>query len=728
MFTAPDDGVSWMEGPSGVVAWHVSPNSPAASAGLRTDDRILAINDVPVHSPIDVTKRLWRIGLWSIAHYKIERAGKQFEAQLVIQPAARPASIENYLSVVGMLYLFIGLFIFARRWNATRAVHFYIFCLVSFVLYTFQYTGKLTPFDWEIYWSAIVARLLQPALLLHFALVFPERRPVSKGHGAILGAIYGVPGILLLVRVLVGLRELGFMPSIEARNTLDRLDLACLGIYFLLAALVFVISYRRASSGILRQQLKWVTGGALAGIVPFLLLYIVPFFLGVVPRPWMNLSTISLVLIPLSFGYAIIRYRLMDVDIIFKRGLAYTAASGGVVAVYIAIVALIGALFHTAWPSGMMGGVIAIVVAAFLFQPFRDWIQARLDRFFYRDRLDYRRTLIEFGRTLTSEVRLDPMLASVMDRISQALLVDRLAIFIEDESHPGGYRIARSVGVRYAGALDLSFLDVENKLFAQGILFYESARAARESSPSVRQTLEQLDLNYFIPCQIRDHAIAVLGLGKTVDGDFLSSEDVELLHTIAGYLAIALDNAQLYNSLEQKAAQIERLKDFSENIVESLNVGVLAVDFGGAVESWNTQLEGLIGVPREEAVGKKLEDVLPADLMAEITARSGDERVSSLYKFHMQNREGRNLVVNVSIAPLVGKSGDRIGRLILFDDVTQRMRLEEQVFQNEKLTSLGLLAAGVAHEVNTPLAVISNYIQMLAKQLPSGDPRHQLIE
>ena len=208
----------------------------------------------------------------------------------------------------------------------------------------------------------------------------------------------------------------------------------------------------------------------------------------------------------------------------------------------------------------------------------------------------------------------------------------------------------------------------------------------------------------------------------------MSSEDVELLFTIAGYLAIALDNAQLYSSLEQKAAQIERLKDFSENIVESLNVGVLAVDFGGAVESWNTQLEGLIGVPREEAVGRKLEEVLPADLMAEIAARSGDERVSSLYKFHMQNRDGRNLVVNVSIAPLVGKSGDRIGRLILFDDVTQRMRLEEQVFQNEKLTSLGLLAAGVAHEVNTPLAVISNYIQMLAKQLPSGDPRHQLIE
>ncbi len=94
----------------------------------------------------------------------------------------------------------------------------------------------------------------------------------------------------------------------------------------------------------------------------------------------------------------------------------------------------------------------------------------------------------------------------------------------------------------------------------------------------------------------------------------------------------------------------------------------------------------------------------------------------------MRNQAGRNLVVNVSIAPLVGKSGDRIGRLVLVDDITQRIRLEEQMVQTEKLTSLGLLAAGVAHEVNTPLAVISNYIQILAKQLPSGDPRHQLIE
>src|SRR5437879_13720590 len=121
----------------------------------------------------------------------------------------------------------------------------------------------------------------------------------------------------------------------------------------------------------------------------------------------------------------------MDVDIIFKRGLAYTAATAGVAAVYFALIALVALIAHTP-TNGTTGGMIAIVIAAFLFQPFRAGIQARLDRFFYRDRLDYRRTLIEFGRTLTNEVAVDPMLGSVMGRISQTLLRDRSAICVED--------------------------------------------------------------------------------------------------------------------------------------------------------------------------------------------------------------------------------------------------------------------------------------------------------
>src|SRR4029077_19629751 len=143
----------------------------------------------------------------------------------------------------------------------------------------------------------------------------------------------------------------------------------------------------------------------------------------------------------------------------------------GVAAVYFALVALLAQIFH-AQTTGPVGGMIAIVIAAFLFQPFREWTQARLDRFFYRDRLNYRRTLIEFGRTLTNEVRLEPMLAAVMDRLSQTLLVDRLAVFLDNSAQPGGYRLAGSHGLRVAEseaeALDLSFLSPERPEFVRG--------------------------------------------------------------------------------------------------------------------------------------------------------------------------------------------------------------------------------------------------------------------
>jgi len=315
----------------------------------------------------------------------------------------------------------------------------------------------------------------------------------------------------------------------------------------------------------------------------------------------------------------------------------------------------------------------------------------------------------------------------VLDRLSQTLLVDRLAVFLEDSDHPGRFVLSRSMGLRAEGPLDLSFLDPARPALASGCLFFESARAARESD-SVRHTLEELDLNYFIACRFHDRTAAILGLGKTVDGDYLSTEDLELLSTIAGYVAIAIENARLYQSLEQKALQIERLKDFSENIVESLKIGVLTVDLEDRIESWNPQLEDLLGIPRNEAISRKLDEVLPRDLAGEVGARAASEHVSGIYRFHLNTRGNRHLVINASIAPLLSKNGARLGRLILLDDITQRVRLEDQMVQTEKLTSLGLLAAGVAHEVNTPLAVISNYIQMLAKQIPVDDPRQKTIE
>src|SRR5207245_2361439 len=211
-----------------------------------------------------------------------------------------------------------------------------VFCLGSFLCWSFNYSEKFDVFDWVVYWSEVVAHLLTPALLLHFALVFPGRTETRIRSSLKLLAVYLLPLAALLIHVSTALNVFGFMPWPGALFLLWKIEFSYLALCFLAAGLVFYRSFREAPSGVLRQQLKWLTGGTLAGSLPVSLFYIVPLVSGVVLRPWMVLSVLSLVLIPLCFGYAIIRYRLMDVDIIFKRGLAYTAATAAVATIYFA--------------------------------------------------------------------------------------------------------------------------------------------------------------------------------------------------------------------------------------------------------------------------------------------------------------------------------------------------------------------------------------------------------
>jgi two-component system NtrC family sensor kinase len=722
-FALPDDGVAWVDQVHGdaeqVVAAYVTPGSPALKAGLRTGDVLLSIEGVRMDNALKATEVLARLGPWRTADYEIQRGGKSFTAKVIIGQVERDSTV-FYQYAVAVVYLAIGLFVYFRRGNAPRALHFFLLCLASFIMSAFHYSGKLNNFDKAIYLGNVIAGYIAPTLFLHFCFVFPEPQKWIRRRGA--AVLLYLPGMALLAF------HLGVMwtatPLLEMRWMLDRTWLTFLCSMYLAGGAVLAFQLRKAEDPIVRRQLTWLRNGAVIGMLPFSLIYAVPYLMGVPPNHAMNLAVLSLPLIPLTWAYAILRYRLMDVDVIFQEGYVYTLAT-------LAVLSVFYGLIFTVSKAGELSGtamVALILIAAFVFQPIRNWIQEQLDRYyFYKDRYDYRRTLIEFARELGSPTNLGEMLESVADRLIRTLGIRHVAFFVWDEGESrfrlelaSNRRGKQTENVPYG--LDMSFLSASP---AKPYLFFERTRnlldvVSHEMPVSARRSIAELELTYYLPCSARGRTIAYLGVSRTETGDFLSSEDVELLVTLSGYVGIAVDNSMLYQSLARKVEEYEKLKEFSENIVESINVGILAADLDDRVESWNSQIEKLTGISRERAVGRRLSELLPIELCDKLA-----DGVENVYKFVLKPKD---VTLNIAIAPLISRDGAQIGRLIIFDDVTDRAELERRLVQADKLSSIGLLAAGVAHEVNTPLAVISTYAQMLAKQISGDEQKAPLLE
>ena len=732
-----EDGVLWVQRSTGVVAAEVDARSPAGKAGIRPGDVLLAVDGQPIEARDDVYA-LQQVAARGARHtYTLLTLGDRRVTQVALAPIPRGVGGLYYvLAAVGIFSLLVGATVRTRRPNDHATLHFFWLTVAFYGVFTFSFSGRLDRVDWMFYWADQVATLLLPPLFVHFTLVFPER-PRDRVLAALAGTrwpvLYTLPALLGLARAVAIVRAsedpAGLIGTIAA---LDRVEPLYLATYLLCGLAILSAALRRVRSTTALRQLRWIVWGTAIGAGPFVIAYAVPFAFGATPSLAMELTAVPLGLMPLAFASAIVRYRLMDVEIILKRLLVYSAALSAIAAIYVAIVRATGGFFvSTEDDHRWVIAALATVVVLLLAKPVKDGVQSAIDRVFYRDRYDYRRALVGFARELNTDLDLDRLAERLLTRVKDTLVVDRLSLM--SATGYGAFEAIRHDGFDSPPPAIVRGSAVAARLAEGHVVRLDDPMAAARYPAEEVEFWRDTGVFYFVPCVSKGSSIAVLALGRRDTGEPLTTEDVVLLTAMAGQVATSIENARLYRELHLKAAEFDRLRVFNEHILESLDDGLLVVGGDGAVVRWNHALERIYGLRRGEAVGRPLDALFePAVVAAVQAARAASPNGGTEYRVPLAARgshAGTRLLVNVTTVPLLAMPGrEWAGTIVMFEDVTARAHLEEQLRVSERMASLGLLAAGVAHEVNTPLTGISSYTQMLLENADPDDPKTKVLE
>jgi len=757
----PWDGVEWVDTKEGVIARSIERGSAADRAWLLPGDRLIGITLDPNAKPEQIAAAhhvqiyLEQAGVGGQLHYLMTRPAYSPQISAYWADLDHLGTFHRwtprvlYINLIGVIYLLVGFFVLLKQGGrAPFVLHFATFCLAAFVFHFYTPVGSYRDLDLAIAFLDNSALILFAPLFLHFCMLYPSRQQLSASRRWRVVLLYVPAFFLLAFTVIVLLRDelakgisaFGRIPvSEQLIGFLDWLYMLHLAVALVASAALLIRTYVKAKSTTVRQQVKWVAWGTLLAVTPFVFLYALVYLFGAPTDRWLtDVAILPLGLIPFAFGYSVMRYRLMDVELVVRRVFVY-ALTTLAIALLIGVAVYFGGLYAFGSDQGITSGeitlrvviaVIAMAAIVMVAAPVKNFLQEHVDRLFYGERYDLRNSLLDFGRTLSATTALEPLLDALVHRLQEVLNVERVAIFVESRNSTSGYVVARSEGLQMPLPVPSDFREMIRVRSAEsGVVRADDLDLNDESNGSgpVRRSL-----HYYVPCVVRGRMVAVIGLGRSVDGGILSSEDVEILRTVSGYVAVAIENSLLYQDQQERAAELKLLKEFNESIIESINVGLLAVDLEGRVTRLNSALEHILDLRRDAAVGRRVEDLFSedfADTLKQVLGKDGWrlKEIRNIYKLHTATRGNRSLVLNIALAPLQDGQG-QTGALVVLEDVTARITLEEQLQQREKLSSIGLLAAGVAHEVNTPLTGVSSYTQMLLGMLNENDPKHALLQ
>ncbi|MGA3244572.1 MAG: SpoIIE family protein phosphatase [Bacteroidota bacterium] len=629
-----NDQCGWLprdKGMPGVLITQVVPGGVADQAGVRNGDVLLAINGKKFKDGQDAMLIINAIKRNDYAEYLIERDGATFTTKVQVLKVFDISYLANFL--LGFGFLAVGyIVVMTRPQGVIQRVfgRFGIFAMLFLGLSQFDLRG-VSPFIYYTYAVAFVVGWIfaLPTFVLFF-LRFPVHRKAfdSKWLRGLMYAYSILTVIPNVLRLFFGWQ--GMLPPF-----LQYVVNYTAAAFFIGGLIIFAVTYFTRVDRARKKQIRPI----LIGVVTVILSVVYTNILrasnefALFTTPILLLPMLLVVLLPFTLGYSIFRYRLMDVDLVVKRSLLYAIVTGMLAGLYLLLVYLISSAMAYALGTeeNQIGNLFAFVILAFAFDPMKRKAQDWIDRFFYQERYNYQRALLEFSQELPSKMHLNEILDSIISRISTTMHVEKIAVVLCDDQE------RCSSASKNMSESDCSFGREPDGLLA----------ALRESKAPRSFALLATEPEYYtinegdkeklarsgvvlsVPMFLQGRLIGAINVGKKMSGKVYSQEDIDLLSTVAGQAAIAVENARLHKS-EIEMQRIEEELALARTIQQ------------GLLPKTNPDLEGLdvsgVSIPAMTVGGDYFDyiELGPGKLLVVVGDVSGKGVSAALYMSKIQ--------------------------------------------------------------------------------------------